>query len=285
MKLKRRHYLILEEMLKHPEGISRKEIVELVQKDGETGYNRKAFVKDLPLIRELMDIDIYSRNCGKNVWRYGISRSTTDQQERAKMVGILVANILESLFLKEFRELGDKIQPIIIPRGHEFLHTIGTALRENRILSCTYQKFTDTEAYDCILRPYALKAFEGRWYLLARKNNERELKHFSLDRIQRLELTNKTFHPVPFNAKEFYAPYFGIYCDQNPKPQNILIHTDQHTAHYFRTLPLHQSQQELEPQDGTYRFRLKMCVTPDFEREMQKYKGEAEWEVEDMNDI
>ncbi len=280
MKLKRRHYLILEQMLKHSEGVTRKEIVELVQKDGETGYNRKTFVKDLPLIREIMDIDIYSRNCGKNVWRYGISRSTIDQQERVKMLGILVANILESLFLKDFRELGDKIQPIIIPRGHEFLHTIGTALRDNRILSCTYQKFSDTKAYECTLRPYALKAFEGRWYLLALKNNERDFKHFSLDRIQRLDLTNKTFCPVSFSTETFYASYFGIFCDQKLKPRRILIRTDENTAHYFRTLPLHQSQQELEPQDATYRFRLRMCVTPDFEMEMRKYKN-TEWEVEE----
>ncbi len=280
MNLKRRHYLILEQMLKHPEGVTRKEIVELVRQDGETGYGRKAFVKDLPLIRRLMDIDIYSRDCGKNVWRYGISRSTTDQQERAKMVSILVANILESHFLKEFRELGDKIQPIIIPRGHEFLQTIGTALRDNRILSCTYQKFTDTEPYECALRPYALKAYEGRWYLLAQKNNELEFKHFCLDRIQRLALSDKTFRPVHFNAKDFYASYFGIYCNQKFKPQNILIRTDEQTAHYFRTLPFHHSQQELEPQDGIYRFRLTMCVTPDFEREMRKYEA-AKWEVEE----
>lgn len=280
MKLKRRHYLILEEMLKHPEGITRPEIVERIQRDGETRYNRKAFVKDLPLIRKAMDIDIFSRDCGKNVWRYSIGRSTPDQQERAKMAGTLVANILESLFLKEFRELGEKVQPIVIPRGHEFLHAIGTALRDNRILFCTYQKFSDSEPYDCIIRPYALKAYEGRWYLLARKNDEREFKHFSLDRIQRLELTDKSFRPVRFNAKDFYAPFFGIFCDQKLKPQSILIRTDEQTAHYFRTLPLHQSQQELEPDGDTYRFRLQMCVTPDFEIEMRKYKTTA-WEVEE----
>ena len=278
MKLKRRHYLILEAMFKNPEGVTRQEMVELIQGDGETGYNRKAFVKDLPLMRQAMDINIFSRDCGKNVWRYGIARSTPDQQERAKMVGVLVANILENQFLREFRELGDKVQPIVIQRGHEHLHVIGTAMRDSRVLSCTYQKFSDSESYECRLRPYALKAFEGRWYLLARKNDEVEFKHFSLDRIQRLDLTDDKFRPVAFSAKEYYAPYFGIYCDQSLRPQDILITTDEHNAHYFRTLPLHQSQQELEPEDGIYRFRLHMCVTPDFEMEMRKYSG-AKWEV------
>jgi len=279
MKLKRRHYLILEELLKHPEGVTRGQIVELIQKDGETGYNRKMFVKDLPLIRETMDIDIFSHNCGKNIWRYYIAQSTPDQCERAKMLSILVANILESLFLKEFRELGEKIQPILIPRGHEYLHTIGTALHDNHILSCTYQKFSDTEPYDCNLRPYALKAYEGRWYLLAQKNSERDFKHFSLDRILHLELKKETFRPIPFNAKEFYAPYFGTYCNQTLRPQRILIHTDEQNAHYFRTLPLHQSQQELPPDGSTYRFRLKMCVTRDFEMEMRKFEHTT-WEIE-----
>jgi len=278
MKLKRRHYLILEEMLKKPEGVTRKEIVEHIQRDGETGYNRKAFVKDLPLIRKAMDIDIFSHDCGKNVWRYSIGRSTPDQQERAKMMGTLVANILENQFLKEFRELGDRVQPLVIPCGHEYLHTIGTALLGSRILSCTYKKFTDSEPYLCTLKPYALKAYEGRWYLLARKNSESKFKHFSLDRIQRLDLTEKTFRPVRFNATEFYAPFFGTYCDQSLKPQSILVRTDEQTAHYFRTLPLHQSQQELEPEGDTYRFRLHMCVTRDFEMEMRKYETTT-WEL------
>lgn len=279
MKLKRRHYLILEEMLRHPEGITRAEMVERIQRDGETGYNRKMFVKDLPLIREAMDIDIFSRDCGKNVWLYQIGRSTAEEQERARMISTLVANILESQFLREFRELGERVQPIVIPRGHEHLHVIGTALRENRILACTYRKFTDSEPYLCTLRPYALKAYEGRWYLLARKNDELEFKHFSLDRIQRLELTAKTFRPIRFNVEEFYAPFFGTYCDQKLRPQHILITTDEQTAHYFRTLPLHGSQEELEPIDGAYRFRLRMCVTPDFEMEMRKHIT-TKWEIE-----
>ena len=279
MKLKRRHYLILEEMLRHPEGVTRAEMVERIQRDGETGYNRKMFVKDLPLIREAMDIDIYSRDCGKNVWLYYVGQSTTDQQERARMVSTLVANILESQFLREFRELGERVQPIVIPRGHEHLHVIGTAMRENRVLSCTYGKFTDSEPYECTLRPYALKAYEGRWYLLARKNDELEFKHFSLDRIRRLELTDRTFRPTRFNAKEFYAPFFGTYCDRKLRPQSILVTTDEQTAHYLRTLPLHSSQEELEPVGGAYRFRLRMCVTPDFEMEMRKHLT-TKWEIE-----
>ena len=279
MKLKRRHYLILEEMMKHPEGVTRKEIVELIQHDCEPRYNRKRFVKDLPLIRKRGDIDIISHNCGKNVWRYSIGQSTPDQQERAKMVGTQVTNILENLFLKEFRDLGDRIQPVVIPQGHGYLHTIGIALRESRVLACTYRKFSDSEPYLCTLRPYALKAFEGRWYLLAKKNDEHQFKHFSLDRIQRLVLTEETFQPVSFNAKEFYAPFFGAFCDQSLKPQSILIRTNEQNAHYFRTLPLHHSQQELEPEGDTYRFRLQMCVTRDFEMEMRKYEN-TEWEVE-----
>ena len=44
-------------------------------------------------------------------------------------------------------------------------------------------------------------------------------------------------------------------------------------------MPLHGSQEELEPTDGTYRFRLHMCVTPDFEMEMRKHLT-TKWEIE-----
>ena len=117
------------------------------------------------------------------------------------------------------------------------------------------------------------------------KAEEGVLKHFALDRIQSLAITDESFTIEPtFNAIDYYTHFFGIWCDQSLTPQDIIISTTPEQAHYFRTLPLHHSQKELSPishPNGTQecRFMLHMCITPDFKMEMLKYEGKARWEV------
>lgn len=119
------------------------------------------------------------------------------------------------------------------------------------------------------------------------KTEEGVLKHFALDRIQSLAITDEYFTIEPtFNAIDYYTHFFGIWCDQSLTPQDIIISATPEQAHYFRTLPLplHHSQKELSPishPNGSQecRFMLHMCITPDFEMEMLKYTETTTWEV------
>lgn len=275
---------MLEAIMTAPDGITREGINESLRPFGYPPLNRKRFFAELKQIRESTSLKITSNNHGKNIWRYTIDIKDDADKNRAEFVHMLIANLWESEFLNDFRQLGNRIQPLVIPHGNQYLHRIGTALMENKTLELTYQKFSDTEAYTCTVLPYALKAYLGRWYLLARKSDEDMPKHFALDRILSLCPMEESFVPDPnFDSTEYYKPFFGIWCDQSLTPQDILITTTPEQAHYFRTLPLHHSQQELSPllhPDGTQecRFLLHMCITPDFEMEMLKYQGKARWE-------
>lgn len=283
--MNKRHYLILEAMLRNPEGLSRDELNKALQEEGFSPLNRKRFFQDMKHIRETTNLELTSTNCGKNLWKHGIRIESEEDKNRAEFAYMLIANLWESEFLSDFRQLGNRIQPLVIPHGNHYLHRIGSAMLENRVLELTYQKFTDTEPYTCAVLPYALKAYLGRWYLLARKSDEDMPKHFALDRILSLCPKEDTFVPDPtLDSTEYYKPFFGIWCDQSLTPKDILITTTSEQAHYFRTLPLHHSQKELSPllhPDGTQecRFLLHMCITPDFEMEMQKYQGKARWEI------
>lgn len=276
---------MLEAMMKSSGGLSREELNSVLQAEGFSPLNRKRFFQELKHIRKTTNLELTSTNCGKNVWRHGIRMESEEDRNRADFAYMLVANLLEADFLSDFRGLGKRIQPIAIPHGNHHLHRIGKAMAENRLLTITYQKFTDTEPYTCTLEPYTLKAELGRWYLLARKAEEDALKHFALDRILKLEVSEETFTmDNAFSSKEYYRDFFGIWCDQSLTPQDILITTTPEQAHYFRTLPLHHSQREIEPllhpNGGTEcRFMLHMCVTPDFEMEMRKYRDSTKWEV------
>ena len=58
------------------------------------------------------------------------------------------------------------------------------------------------------------------------KAEEGVLKHFALDRIQSLAITDESFTIEPtFNAIAYYTHFFGIWCDQSLTPQDIIIST------------------------------------------------------------
>lgn len=276
---------MIEAIMTAPEGITREEINNSLLTFGYPPLNRKRFFAELKQIRESTTLKIVSKDCGKNIWRYTIDIKDEADRNHAEHMYLLIANLHESQFLNEYRQLGTRIQPTIIPFGNRYLGIIGTAMTESKALRITYQKFSDTEPYTTLVHPYTLKAFQNRWYILAMKAEEGVLKHFALDRILSLAITEESFTLEPtFNAIDYYKPFFGIWCDQSLTPQDILITTTPKQAHYFRTLPLHHSQRELSPllhPDGTQecRFLLHMCITPDFEMEMLKYQGKARWEA------
>ena len=276
---------MIEAIMTAPDGITREEINNSLLTFGYPPLNRKRFFAELKQIRESTTLKIVSKDFGKNIWRYTIDIKDEADRNHAEHMYLLIANLHEGQFLNEFRQLGTRIQPTIIPSGNRYLGIIGTAMTESKALRITYQKFSDTEPYTTLIHPYTLKAFQNRWYILAMKAEEGVLKHFALDRILSLAITEENFTLEPtFNAIDYYKPFFGIWCDQSLTPQDILITTTPEQAHYFRTLPLHHSQRELSPllhPDGTQecRFLLHMCITPDFEMEMLKYQGKARWEA------
>ena len=103
----------------------------------------------------------------------------------------LLKSIQNFVFLQEYKELGNLIQPEQIETGACYLSQIGQALRDKRKLKITYQKFKDSVSYEAIVHPYCLKADKGRWYLFAHKEGSEHREYiqcFALDRTKCIEV-------------------------------------------------------------------------------------------------
>ena len=276
--------LILEALLQHPNGITRDEINDTLSGAGEQPVDRRRLHKIFERFHKSFGVKVDNERVKGFVFRYrfadaGNMRAFSDQ---------LASNYLENNFLKTFRNLGARVQPTYIPIGGAFLRTIGDAMSKNHLLHVTYQKFSDVEPYDCILAPYVLKAFEGRWYLLAVKWMDVKdmaaqplgykgygLQTFALDRMLEARELQRHFKMLEdFDAKEFFKPYFGVCCERGAKPVRIRVRASEQDAHYIRTLPIHHSQREKK---GNI-FELKLVPAKDFDIYMRRYP-DTTWEV------
>jgi predicted DNA-binding transcriptional regulator YafY len=191
----------------------------------------------------------------------------------------LLKSIQNFVFLQEFRELGNLIQPEQIDTGSRYLQQIGRALAEKRKLSITYQKFTDQAPYDAIMHPYCLKADKGRWYIFAHKErgeHEEYIQCFALDRTSRLEVMPETFVPNPeVDLDAYFRDCFGVWHDYEKYPvRDITISCTKEVANYLRTLPLHRSQREDPYREGEEErviFHYHLSPSPDFIGELKKW--------------
>lgn len=181
----------------------------------------------------------------------------------------LLSTMTVHAVLSECSSIRDQIMLGPVMAGEQFLPTIVDALKCRRRLLLGHQKF-GYEPTERVVDPYALRVWDGRWYLLVKTDGV--FKKFSLDRILSLEMTKERFvKQKGFSAEAFFKDYIGVLNDNTPLAHVVLRATGA-TPDYLRTKPLHHSQRELQRTDTYTDFSLDLRPTSDFIGELLRHK-------------
>ncbi|MGM9735923.1 MAG: helix-turn-helix transcriptional regulator [Candidatus Cryptobacteroides sp.] len=175
--------------------------------------------------------------------------------------------------LQENADMKNRILVEKAPSGEKFLTDVISAMRSGRTISLTYQSFNKPEPHCFPVRPYCVKYFRQRWYMLG--DSDLGLRVYALDRFVDMEELDETYEiPEEFDAESFFSSFFGIIIDE--KPVDVSLRVEPYQANYFRTLPIHHSQKEIEPVDGWPVFTYRLAPTYDFIREILAYGPDVE---------
>lgn len=151
-----------------------------------------------------------------------------------------------------------------IPGGKAYVDPILDALQREVIIVVDYQSYDGPhELYNVC--PYALKAYDRRWYLLGYIKEKDAIRSIALDRILDLKITNKTFdRPRDLDARKYYANTIGIFVNEDLPVETVRIRAYGIQMEYIRSLPLHKSQQEVKAKLGEYaEFQYRVFITPE----------------------
>ncbi|MDE6224802.1 MAG: WYL domain-containing protein [Muribaculaceae bacterium] len=171
-----------------------------------------------------------------------------------------VGNAISSSFSLKGRILVDEI-----PSGHEHLTTILEAMKRNNVIYITYHPFSKDHTSTFPIKPYCVKLFENRWYVLAYSDYYQNLRIYGLDRIENIETTNECFKiPKDFNAEDYFSTAFGIVIGHDLKAQRIVIRAYENHIPYLKSLPLHHSQRLIEDCGEYADFEMYLAPTYDF---------------------
>lgn len=181
--------------------------------------------------------------------------------------------LLNSFSLSNMIEAGHNMQKRIlledIPQGTEYLQMVIDAMQQGRELYVEHQKFGSQKTVQH-LQPYAMKAHRQRWYVVGYIHEHKAIRTVALDRVLSMDLTNEKYAvPEDFDAERYYAHSIGIYVRQGVQPEKVLLRAYGVNVNYLRSLPLHQSQREVETRAGEYSdFQYDLCLTPDLTNEI-----------------
>ena len=166
----------------------------------------------------------------------------------------------------------DRILTENIPSSQDHLSTVLEAMKSNNMLHITFKAFTMKEPKRFLVEPYCVKMSAQRWYMLARNTEHKNLRLYSLDRIEAVEISNTRFVlPDDFNAKDYFAEFFGIVLDESVPLQTIILRADKYHQNYMRTLPLHPTQREIFACDDYADFEFKLRPTYDFYMKLMSF--------------
>ena len=80
-----------------------------------------------------------------------------------------------------------------IPSGQKHLVTVMQAMLDNAVMELRYRKYLSEEEEIRHIRPYAVKEFEKRWYIVAYSEEAETLRVYAMDRILSLTPTGEHF--------------------------------------------------------------------------------------------
>lgn len=265
-----KRYIWLVDLINRRKYVSFKEINEAWMRSplNETGdpLSERTFFNHKDAIAGMFGIEILNdRSLGFYIGRSDVGSDETSDW----MLHTLCLNNV----LHENADMKDRILMEKVPSSERFLTDIISAMRDFRVIRLCYQSFRHPEPFCFNVRPYCVKYFKQRWYLLG--DSDLGLRIYSLDRFVDMEELEEHFEiPKGFDAEEYFGNYFGVIIGEEPEDVKIRVVPDQ--VKYFQTLPMHGSQRETAQEDGSSVFSYHIAPTLDFVQEILSHGADVE---------
>lgn len=127
------------------------------------------------------------------------------------------------------------------------------------------------------LEPYCIREFKNRWYLYAHKAGMEGPHIYALDRMLTAEVGEKSFKmPSKFDPADYFSGVYGVRVYHDMKPEFVTLKATAMQANYFRSLPLHSSQEEIERTEEYSLFKYFLTPDYDFKQDILSFGASVE---------
>jgi hypothetical protein len=232
-------------------------------------YPRRSFANHRAAVEQVFGLVI---TCDRSTNRYRIdqSESAVDRQEATEyLINTFTVNSLLSLGKER---LSGRVSVEDIPSGQKYLVPVMQAMLDDAVMELRYHKYMSEDEEVRHIRPYAVKEYAKRWYIVAFSEEADALRVYAMDRIISIVPTGEKFKmPREFKVDEMFEASYGIYPPEDEPPVLVTVRTTPREAAYLKDLPIHPSQVYLgEDNDGRSLFIFRVIPNPDLVMELCK---------------
>lgn len=260
-------YVWLMNTLLRERKITFERISRLWKDDWCTALPKRTFHQYRTAVERMFDVVI---GCDvHNGYQYYISNIDDFKTDKSRQW--LLNTFTASNLIEQGESIKERIVYEEIPENSEYLTLLVDAMKRNRKLEITYLPYDAETPTTYTVSPYCMRLYHQHWYVLGFSETHQALRHFAVNRMKNLSVTDEPFvYPDDFSPEAFYQFYSGIYVDDNLPLEDVRLRTYDKLWCYLRALPLHQSQTEVAQTDTYVDFEYTLRVTPDFIQEILK---------------
>ncbi len=249
-------------------GLSLRELQDRWEDRYQESYPRRTFANHREAIAQVFGVEIA---CNRSTNNYYIDSGESAVDKRAATDYLINTFTVKSLLTLGEERLSGRVSVEDVPSGQQFLTVIMQAMLDGAVLALEYKKYLSKETEQRTIRPYAVKEFAKRWYIVAWSQEAGALRTYSLDRIQSLSRTGEKFRmPDGFSVEDLFRDSYGIYLPEGEKPQLVKVRTTLREAAYLEDLPLHPSQFLVQKDSSHCIFAMTLIPNPGFVMELCK---------------
>lgn len=250
-------YVWIVDTLSRYERLTKEELRRLWQRssvsDGEPLPDR-TFYHYRRAVEEVFHIEIGCDSMG----RYFLNKDNS-RQNKAFTNWMLDSYAVSSAIADSHAPM-DRVEIEDVPSAREFLPLVLEAIRNSNKVTFTYAGFNRSRAErDILFRPYFLKRYKQRWYMIGFKEKSNGIRTYALDRVHEMKIANQNFEmPEGLQLDDLFGNIIGVTTSQ-AAVKTVRLRATSTQAKYFRALPLHPSQQEeVHDEYSIFTYHLKL---------------------------
>ena len=226
--------------------------------------------RDIKQLRYEFGVEI-SYNRFKN--GYYIDKELSDNIEG--IVRFLEIANTADLLIESLKESKDTLDYISFEaqgslKGIENLKSLLFAIKNHRVINFSHENFYEKTNSNHEVKPYLLKEYQNRWYLIGTIKPNDDFRTFGIDRFSNLEVSDTTFKPTyKKKASKLFENTIGLTYSLGDVEGVVLSFTPLQ-GKYIKTLPMHSSQRIIV--DNEKELQIKLRIIPNFELQQQILK-------------
>jgi predicted DNA-binding transcriptional regulator YafY len=260
-----RNYSLIIDLLQRKKEVSLREMADYLEVH-DVSISQRTLERYIQHLRD--DYDIIS-DCNRKTNTYSFNEENPDNANKLLRLIHLINS--SELLMESIRNKDKTLSCLAFEINEGYagslnLEPVYSAIMQSRIITFDHENFEKNKISAYTIKPYLLKEYNSRWYVVGIFTHTNEVRTFGLDRISNIKTFDGTFEKTEqeriFGLFDFLI---GLVYDIE-KPATVEISVTPGQARYFKKSPLHGTQKVVSENEKEVIFQYFLIPNRELQR-------------------